>query len=106
MPKNYLENALAIAGSEDLILGFKALGFNTYALKGPDEFKSIIPEIIQKGIAVCLVEEEIFAACDDEISKYQNSALPIFIPFAKGAQAKSLDKIVRDIKLKATGVIQ
>lgn len=104
MPKEMsLENSLVVVGDEDLVMGFQALGFNVYPVKGLQEFKAILPEIVEKRAAVCLVQENIYQAGDEEINRYKNLPQPIFIPLVKDAKTDLLDRIVRDIRLRATG---
>ena len=100
-----LENPLAIVGNEDVILGFGALGFQTYPIKDARQLKVILPEIVQKKVAVCLVEENIYRAAHQDIDNYKNQPLPIFIPFTQDAKTKLLDELIKGIKLKAIGVI-
>lgn len=101
--KIILEKPLVIIGEEDVVIGFKALGFKVYALRDPQEFKLILDEIINQGGVVCLVQEDIYREVEDQINIYKNVALPIFIPFAKDAKMPLLERIVKDIRLKATG---
>jgi vacuolar-type H+-ATPase subunit F/Vma7 len=98
-----LEKPLAIIGEEDVVLGFKALGFKVYPVKEPQEFKVTLDEVMTGKLAVCLVQDNIYRLAQGEINTYRNLALPIFIPFSKGAKTNLLDEIVKDIRLKATG---
>lgn len=99
----FSEKTLAIIGDEDIVLGFKALGFKVYPLKEPLEFKIILEDILKNKTAVCLVQDNIYSFAQDEINNYRSLPLPIFIPFAKTAPTDLLDKIIKDIRLKATG---
>lgn len=103
-----LENAslapLVIFGAEDVILGFKALGFRVAAVKDAEELRTVLPASVASGALICLVEENLYRAALAEIGRYRNLPYPIFIPFARGAQTDLLDGLVREIRLKATGV--
>lgn len=122
MPKDtHLENPLAIIGEEDAVLGFKALGFKVYPIRNfaqtskPDvsnevdiakevqEFRVALEEAVGQKTAIFLVQDEIYRLAQDAINVYRNLALPIFIPFSKGAKSNLLDEIVKAIRLKATG---
>ncbi|MDD5004986.1 MAG: V-type ATP synthase subunit F [Candidatus Omnitrophica bacterium] len=98
-----LEKKLAIAGHEDIVTGFKALGFNVYPVKEAEDFKKALEEIVQQNSAVCLVQDDIYRAAEAEINNYKHLAFPIFIPFAKDFKMNSLDTIVKDLRLRATG---
>ena len=98
-----LNNSLAILGDEDLVLGFKSLGFKVYAIKGSMGFKATLDKVLEDKIAVCLLQENIYEESRDQINTYRHFALPIFIPFSKDRKTELLDKIVKEIRLKATG---
>jgi vacuolar-type H+-ATPase subunit F/Vma7 len=105
LDKLTLEHPLAIVGDEDVVLGLGALGFKIYPLKIQNEFGAILAEIIQNKTGICLVEENIYQAQEETINNYRNLPLPIFIPFSKSARNDLLENIVKQIRLKATGVI-
>ncbi len=103
MPEETLKNPLSIIGEEDIVQGFGALGFKTYTLTQPQEFKSILEEVMQKNILVCLVQDNIYTAVKEQIDAYKNLAFPVFIPLAKSAKTNLLDNIAKEIRLRATG---
>lgn len=104
MPESVsLEKPLVIIGDEDVVVGFQALGFKAYAVKEPQEFKLALDEIIKEASAVCLVQDELYRAQEDQINSYKKLPLPIFIPFAKDTKNALLESIIKDIRLRATG---
>ena len=104
MPEStHLEKPLAIIGEEDAVLGFQALGFKVYPVKEPQEFSSAWDEVIAQKTAVCLIQDNIYRAQEAQINAYKNLALPIFIPFTKDAKTDLLEKMIKDIRLKAIG---
>lgn len=104
MPENItLENPIAIIGGEDIVLGFKALGLKAYPLKANEDFKIIFDKITEENLSICLVQENIYLANIDYINNYRHLALPIILPFSKDAKANLIDKLIRGIRLKATG---
>ena len=98
-----MTNPLAIIGREDVISGFRALGFKVYALNDSQEFRNILEEIVNEKIVACLVQDDIYHRYELEINNYRSSPLPIFIPFSQEDKTDLLDKMIRDIRLKATG---
>jgi vacuolar-type H+-ATPase subunit F/Vma7 len=98
-----LDNPLAIVGEEDIVSGFRGLGFKVYVVNEQQALKSILPEIIENKIGICLVQDEIYSAGENEINSYKNLALPVFIPFSKTIQTDLLDGIIKKIRLRATG---
>ena len=104
MPEELLlDNPLAVIGDEDLVLGFRALGFRAYVVKETQTFKTILAEIIQNKTGICLVQEDVYIRYREDIDNYRNLSFPIFIPFSKTAQTGLLDSMVKAIRLKATG---
>ena len=104
MPKeDTLTNSLAIVGNEDLVLGFRALGFKVYPAQDKEQVEAALAESANQGCAVCLVQEELYSLAKESIDSFRDSPSPIFIPFAKDYRTELLDRIVRDIRLRATG---
>jgi len=103
--ENTSSTPLVIFGTEDVILGFKALGFHVYAVKDATELKAVLPAAVEGGAVICLVEESLYQGVLPDIGHYKNLPYPIFIPFASDARTDLLDKLVKEIRLKATGVV-
>lgn len=97
------EHPLAIFGQEDIVLGFKALGFQTYAINEPGEFPAALQQAITQKAAICLIEEDLYRTCGTQLRAYQGLPLPVCIPFSKDAKTELLDEMVKGIRLKATG---
>jgi len=103
--ENISRAPLVIFGAEDVILGFKALGFHVFAVKDATELKTVLPAAVEQGAIVCLVEESLYQGVLLDIGRYKNLPYPIFVPFARDAKTDLLDKLVKEIRLKATGVV-
>jgi vacuolar-type H+-ATPase subunit F/Vma7 len=113
---------LVIVGDEDVVLGFKALGFKVYPVRntanltnrpivsnGVDPLKSegnwgtILEEIVESGAAVCLLQDNFYKSAETELAAYQRLTMPVFIPFAKDGGMSILTEMVKNIRIKATG---
>jgi len=99
-----LEKPLAILGTEDAVIGFRALGFTVYSVKSLEESRAALQEVINQKSAVCLVQEDLYAGLKEEIGAYRKEPLPIFLPFSRGG-TPLLEQLVRDIRLRATGTL-
>jgi vacuolar-type H+-ATPase subunit F/Vma7 len=99
-----LYNPLAIVGDEDLVKGFKALGFGIYSPKNSEELIQILAYLVKEKIAVCLVQDSLYHSHQDKINAYRNLAFPIFLPFSKSVDTDLLNEMVKEIKVRATGV--
>ena len=104
MPEVSSGNPFAVIAAEDIVLGFKALGFKVYGVKKEaTDLVAVLEEIIKQGTAVCLMQEDIYAKLEEQIKSYAKQPLPVFIPFSKGRDMSLLDKVVKDIRIRATG---
>jgi vacuolar-type H+-ATPase subunit F/Vma7 len=100
-----LENSLAIIGDEDVVAGFKALGFKVYPIQNSQDQMQSLAKAVNDRVAICLVQEDIYRSGQDFIGSYRSFTLPIFIPFSKGAKNDLLEGMIKDIRLKATGAL-
>ncbi|MBM3254722.1 MAG: hypothetical protein FJZ08_00245 [Candidatus Omnitrophica bacterium] len=94
---------LAIIGTPDLVLGFRALGFHVYPVNNKEETEVALADSVQKGCAVCLVEEEFYGLSSERIGSFRELPLPVFIPLSSEDKSAVLEGMVRDIRLRATG---
>ncbi len=102
-----LEEPFAIIGYEDVVSGFKSLGFKTYALKEKNDYGLMIERVTSAKTAICLVQDEVYQQAKSVIEKYGNLPFPIFLPFSKDFPPKAdlLDGVLKDIRRRATGKI-
>lgn len=106
MPENISqEGSLAIIGDEDLVVGFKALGFKVYPIQDFQDHVQCLTEAVNAKAAICLVQDDIYSLAQEFINSYRSLALPVFIPFSKSAKKDLLEGMVRQIRLKATGAL-
>jgi len=98
-----LGKPLAIIGEEDLVSGFRALGFSVYPVTGPEEFSKALVEALDSKPAICLVQDTVYRQQKERIDVYRSAALPVFIPFAKNGEVPLLEEMVKGIRLRATG---
>jgi vacuolar-type H+-ATPase subunit F/Vma7 len=104
-PEKKPSHALAIFGAEAVVQGFKALGFHPYPVADAAEFRTVLPAAVAEGAIVCLVEEDLYHDAAADLGRFKNLPWPIFIPFARDGRTGMLDKLVKEIRLKATGVV-
>jgi vacuolar-type H+-ATPase subunit F/Vma7 len=104
-PENRPNQALAIFGAAAVVQGFKALGFHPYPVADAAEFKIVLQAAVANGAVVCLVEENLYRDAAADLGRYKSLPWPIFIPFAGDGKTEMLDKLVKEIRLKATGVV-
>ena len=80
---------IAVVGAADSVIGFKALGLDTYAVENGEEAKKLLHELTKPGedeYAIIYMEETMAAEIESEIRKYDEKPSPaiILIPGRNG----------------------
>ena len=80
---------IAVVGAADSLIGFKALGLDTYAVENGEEAKRVLHEITkprEDEYAIIYMEETMAAEIQSEIRKYDEKPSPaiILIPGRNG----------------------
>ena len=80
---------IAVMGAPDSVIGFKALGLDTYAVENGEEAKRVLHEITkprEDEYAIIYMEETMAAEIESEIRKYDEKPSPaiILIPGRNG----------------------
>lgn len=74
---------IAVVGSADSVIGFKALGLETYAVENGEETKKVLHALAkesgEESCAIIYVEETMAAGIMDEIRKYDEQPRPAII---------------------------
>ena len=80
---------IAVIGAADSVIGFKALGLDTYAVENGEDAKRVLHEITkprEDEYAIIYLEETMAAEIQSEIRKYDERPSPaiILIPGRNG----------------------
>lgn len=74
---------IAVLGSRDTVMGFKALGLDTFPVQEPEQARKLLKELArQEGpapYAIIYVEENLAAHMQADIDKYKDSPSPAII---------------------------
>ena len=85
---------IAVIGGIDTVIGFKALGLNTFPVSGELEAKQVFNQITapDENYAVIYLEENLSNSLSAEISRYTEKVTPaiILIPGRDGSQGLGL----------------
>ena len=97
---------IAVMGGRDTVMGFKALGLDTYPVSDPDEARQIFSKITaaDEKYAVIYLEENLSKTLAHEISRFTDKPYPaiILIPGRDGSQGLSLSAL-QDAVIRAIG---
>ena len=78
---------IAVIGSWDTVMGFKALGMDVYPVSAPEEARKLIHELAHTDCAVIYLTETLARDLGDVLDKYKDSLTPaiILIPGRDGS---------------------
>ena len=88
---------IAVVGARDTVMGFKALGLNTYPVSDPEDARATVRELArpESACAIIYLEETYADHLSAEIARYRDSATPaiILIPGRTGSTGRSLSEL-------------
>ena len=81
---------IAVIGGRDTVMGFKALGLDTFPAENPAEAGKILRQLTRESeeeYAIIYIEENLAAQLASEIDKFKDSPTPavILIPGREGS---------------------
>jgi len=90
---------IAIIGSHNIILGFKALGADAFSVKNKFDIEKTLDEIKEKdNYGIVFITEDFIDMAKEKLSEIKKNALPAIIPIPShrktGAGLANLKKIV------------
>jgi V/A-type H+-transporting ATPase subunit F len=93
---------IAVLGGADTVLGFKALGLETYPVSDIEGARRIFHHLtgMSQDYAIIYIEESLAEALSDEIARFRSSVSPaiIAIPGREGASGRSLAALSEAVK--------
>ncbi|MBR3296520.1 MAG: V-type ATP synthase subunit F [Firmicutes bacterium] len=92
--------SIAVIGDWDSVMGFKALGLDTYPAANPEEARGIIDRLAKEDCAVIYLTEQLAVNLSDVIDKYKDELKPaiILIPGKDGSMGIGKSDIQRSIE--------
>ena len=78
---------IAVMGDRDGVLGFRALGLDTYLVEQADEARHTLHRLAREDYAIIYVTEQLSTLIAADIAKYKTSVTPavILIPGKSGS---------------------
>lgn len=70
---------IAVIGERESVLGFRALGLDVRFVADGEQARQTLHRLAQEDYAVIYLTETFSAACDAEIAKYKDVAVPAII---------------------------
>lgn len=98
------KTGIAVVGAEDLVYGFRALGFDVFSPADTEEARQILKDIGRGGYALCLLHQSLFEPLQAERAALAGRFLPVVVGFSDfRSAAGTLDAMLREMAVKATG---
>ena len=91
---------IAAVGDWESVMGFRALGLDTYPVASAEEAKERVRQLAKTDCAVIYLTEQLAREMDDVISRYKDELRPaiILIPGRQGSLGIGKDNIQRAIE--------
>lgn len=78
---------IAVLGDRDSVLGFKALGLDTYFVESAEEARHTLHRLARETYAIIYITEQLAADIGPEVDRYKTAVTPavILIPGKTGS---------------------
>ena len=78
---------IAVLGDRDSVLGFKALGLDTFPVEETEEARHTLHQLAKQEYAIIYVTEQLAATLQADINRYKTAVTPavILIPGKSGS---------------------
>ncbi len=96
---------IAVLGDRDSVLGFKALGLETFDVESSTEARKVLAELAERDYAIIYITENLTGELSDDIKLYDSRAIPAIIPIPgrTGTLGIGMDALNRAVE-RAVGV--
>ena len=91
---------IAVIGDWESVMGFRALGLDTYPVTSVEEAREKVKELAKTDCAVIYLTEQLAKDMEDVLSRYKDELRPpiILIPGLEGSLGIGKDNIQRAIE--------
>ncbi len=78
---------VSVIGDRESTLGFKALGFDTFAIENADDARKTLHRLAKEDYAIIYITEQLAIKLSEDIAEYKDSMRPaiILIPGKEGS---------------------
>ena len=91
---------IAVIGDWESVMGFRALGLDTYPVTSVDEAKERVRELAKTDCAIIYLTEQLAKDMEDVLARYKDELRPaiIMIPSREGSLGIGMNNIQRAIE--------
>ena len=95
---------VAVVGEADILFALRALGMKVFSPKSLEEAKKIMETLEKENFAICFLHERFLETLREEREALREKFCPVVVGFSDYRELTDhLEKIVRDMAIKATG---
>lgn len=91
---------IAVIGDWESVMGFRALGLDTYPVTSADEARELVHRLAKENCAVIYLTEQLAVKMEDVLARYKDDVRPaiILIPGREGSLGVGKANIQRSIE--------
>ncbi len=91
---------IAVLGDKDSVLGFKALGLDTFPVESVDEARRTLHDLARENYAVIYLTEQLGAEMEAELNRYKDQLTPaiILIPGKEGSLGIGMANVKKSVE--------
>ena len=91
---------IAVIGDKDSVLGFKALGLDTFPVDSVDQARTTLHTNAKENYGIIYLTETLAASMDSDIARYKDALTPaiILIPGKEGSQGIGMRNIKKAVE--------
>jgi V/A-type H+-transporting ATPase subunit F len=91
---------IAVVGDLDSIMGFKAIGYSTCAVKDGAEAREAIRNLANEGYAIIFVTESSINGADDFMEEFRGRITPAIIPIPgnRGSMGIGMQRVKKAVE--------
>lgn len=75
-----MHKKIAVLGEKESVLGFKAVGFDTFVAQGGDADRNTIRRLASEDYGIVFITEQVLAPILDILDEYKEAQTPALIP--------------------------
>lgn len=91
---------IAVIGEKESVLGFKAVGFDTFEARSNEETRALIHRLAGEEYGILFITEHVLAPIIDVLDDYKDSQLPAIIPIpgTKGSLGLGMSNVRKSVE--------
>src|SRR6056297_3721820 len=95
---------IAVIGTTDQVLPFRAIGADTRVVDNPEDARAALAEMVT-GYVIIIISDDYWKKCEDIVAKYSGKSLPSIIAMpGKEGTTDSFSGMLNSLVRRAIGI--